>query len=62
MELKILRMRDLSRWLGVGPSTVWRWRRQGLLPPPVQLSRGVVGWRVQDIEAWIASRREGAQR
>ncbi|OOE81057.1 hypothetical protein BZG72_11430, partial [Salinivibrio sp. PR6] len=34
-------------------STLWRWRRDGKMPPVVALSSRVVGWQRKDIEQWL---------
>jgi predicted DNA-binding transcriptional regulator AlpA len=41
--LKIVRPGRLACLLDVDPSTVWRWRKNGILPPPVQIG-GICGW------------------
>ncbi len=55
-----LTVADLAERLNVAPGTVRRWRRQSLLPPGIDLG-GVVRWRPEVIEAWIAEREEGAR-
>jgi predicted DNA-binding transcriptional regulator AlpA len=29
---RLVKLKDATRRLGVSPSTVWEWRRQGILP------------------------------
>jgi len=36
--------------------TIFRMRQDGTFPEPVQLSKGTIAWRTDDIEKWIASR------
>ena len=52
-NLTILRRKDLAR-LGVSTVTVWRLRNE--LPPAIQVSKGVRGWRASDIADWLDSR------
>ena len=52
--IKIIRRADLARVLGVSYTTLWRIRDS--LPPQVQISKGVRGWRAGDIERWMQSR------
>lgn len=37
---------------GISLATVWRWRRQGLLPAPTRLG-GLTLWRVGDLRAHL---------
>ena len=41
-------------------TTLWRLRKRGELPEPLQLSPGRVGWRRSVIDAWLE--RRGAPR
>ena len=41
----------------VSPATLWRWVREGAFPKPVRLSSRVTAWRVEDVQAWMQSRR-----
>ncbi len=40
----LLRRKDAARLLGVSSPTLWRWEKDGKLPPARRLSPGVVGW------------------
>lgn len=51
-----LRDKDLAERYGISRSTVWRWARKGLLPPPVKFGDACSRWRLDDVE-----RREGLQ-
>lgn len=53
---RILRPRALSEKLDLSLATIWRLRRRGDLQEPIRLSRGCVGWRASDIDAWLAAR------
>ncbi|RYF23171.1 MAG: AlpA family phage regulatory protein [Oxalobacteraceae bacterium] len=37
-------------------ATLWRNIKSGKFPAPVRLSARVIGWRVEDIRAWVALR------
>lgn len=41
----------------VSPATLWRWVREGAFPKPVRLSSRVTAWRVEDVQAWMQSRK-----
>lgn len=40
--------RELARYFSVSRATIWRWARDGRLPPPEKLSPGVTRWRWSD--------------
>ena len=50
----IIRRKELATELGVSDTTLWRLRAE--LPPAVQISKGVRGWKRSDITAWIEKR------
>ncbi|MBQ3059529.1 MAG: AlpA family phage regulatory protein [Desulfovibrio sp.] len=56
VQPKALRAKDVASLLGIGVSTVWRWRRQGVLPQGVQLTARCTVWRMEDIESFLAGR------
>lgn len=41
---------------GLSRSTIWRMTRRGEFPSPVSLSPGRVGYRRDEVEAWLRSR------
>jgi prophage regulatory protein len=61
---RIIRIAELattpkkSGLLPVSPATIWRWVRDGRFPKPIKLGASVTGWTVDDIDAFIANRRE----
>ncbi|PXX97361.1 helix-turn-helix transcriptional regulator [Halomonas sp. LBP4] len=55
-----LTVKQLSARYGVSVPSVWRWAREGDFPQPVRLSKCCTRWRLDDIEAWEASRKEEA--
>lgn len=57
--LRLYRPRRLAHLLDVDESTVWRWRKSGVLPPPVEIG-GVRGWTEAQLQAVFARRREAA--
>lgn len=50
----LLTSEEVAERLGVGGSTVRRWRHEKTGPPPVYLSARTVRYRLEDLEAWIA--------
>jgi len=52
----ILSARDVAAFLGIGMSTLSRWRQDPTFPAAIELGPRRVGWRREDLDAWIASR------
>ena len=56
LKRAIVRRKELHALLGVSLASVDRWRRSGDFPQPVKLGVQAVGFRLEDLEAWLASR------
>jgi len=41
---------------GINRVTLYRWEKEGKVPPPIRVSEGVVGWRRSTLEALIKER------
>jgi prophage regulatory protein len=54
--VRVLRMRGVVRRVGLSRSTVDRLVRRGKFPRPIQLTPWAVGWRIEDIDRWVAER------
>ncbi len=57
-QKKIIRPSELARLLGVSRATLWRWSRDGILPPKRQIGPNVTGYFPEELEQWLASRPE----
>ena len=57
--LRLIRPSRLAELLDVNPSTIWRWRKAGILPPPSRVG-GVEGWTEPVIQELLDQRREEA--
>lgn len=57
---RIIRIGELADGLGVSRPTVWRMRERGEIPPPIRISRGIVGWRESTIDRWLAEKEAAA--
>lgn len=55
-HLRIITQKDLRVLVPYTPQHVLRLEKAGKFPRRMQLGANRVGWRVIDIEAWIASR------
>jgi prophage regulatory protein len=52
----LLRESELRNRIKISHSTIWRMVRAAKFPRPIQLSERAKGWRLSDIEAWLAER------
>ena len=55
---ELLTTRAVADWLGVSTASVLRWHRSGRLPGGFRLASGVLRWRRDELEDWLAGRRE----
>ncbi|MDE2761598.1 MAG: AlpA family phage regulatory protein [Gemmatimonadota bacterium] len=56
MGSRILRPPEVVEEIGVSKASLYRWIRSGRFPPPIKLGPRRVGWRREDVDAWIAGR------
>ncbi len=49
--VRYLRPRQLAERWACSATTIWRCQQRGILPKPARLSAGVIGWRLDVIEA-----------
>ena len=42
--------------LPMGETTIWDKVRTGEFPAPIKLTERITAWRIEDVEAWMASR------
>jgi predicted DNA-binding transcriptional regulator AlpA len=55
----IFRPGRLAALLDTDRITVWRWRKKGILPPPIEIG-GIVGWTFSQIENLLVQRQRQA--
>jgi prophage regulatory protein len=54
MELtKFIRPQQLAIMLGVSTVTLWRWRKDRILPEPLSIGPRFIGWPPSVIYQWI---------
>ena len=53
---KIIRASELAKKLTISKPTLWRMEQRGELPPKIQISERVSGWRESDILEWMKER------
>ncbi len=57
--MAILRTNDVTQKTGLSRTTLWRLERKGDFPKRIRLGANSVGWREEEIEAWIDRRPRG---
>ena len=53
---QILSRRQVAKLLDVSLPTLWRMRKRGEFPQPLQISPGRVGWCARTVWEWLAER------
>ena len=56
---RILREAEVHRLTGLSRVTRWRMEREGTFPQRLRLGASAIGWREDEVLAWIASRPRG---
>jgi excisionase family DNA binding protein len=54
---ELLSLKELARYLGVPPSTVYYWRNQRTGPPGFRIGKQL-RYRVSEVDAWLRQREE----
>ena len=54
--MQVLRPKELARILGVSVPTIYRYDKQGLLPPRRRIGPKISGWLKSEISTWLESR------
>jgi prophage regulatory protein len=57
-DAEIISPRHVRLVVGISPITIWRLRREGKFPAPLRLTKGRIGWRRSDLNAWLAEREQ----
>jgi predicted DNA-binding transcriptional regulator AlpA len=58
VDISLIRARDLARALSIDRVTLWRWVRDGIIPPPLKWPENVrlSAWRKRDIARLLDER------
>lgn len=56
---KLASVRDTAEYYGIGPATLWRWLKQGLIPEPIRIG-GRTFWEVEVLEQHLSDLRAKA--
>ena len=54
MFQNVLSIEDVVEMTGLSRTTIWRKRRKGTFPRSVKISEGRVGFKISDLDAWMA--------
>jgi predicted DNA-binding transcriptional regulator AlpA len=57
---QLFSQRQITTQFGISRTQLWRLRRAGGFPPPLQLSVGIQRWRRSDILSWLKTRERSA--
>jgi prophage regulatory protein len=60
VAVEILRFPELQKVVGLSRCSIWRLENARKFPARVQLSSNSVGWRSDEVAAWIEARARGA--
>ena len=52
---RLVRPNELAKVLGVSTVTLWKWRRDRILPEPMKIGPRFIAWETHVIEQWIKS-------
>jgi|AntRauTorckE5430_2_1112549.scaffolds.fasta_scaffold57247_2 prophage regulatory protein len=53
---RLIRPNELAKMLGVSTVTLWKWRRDGILPEPMRIGPRFIGWERVVIHYWLKRR------
>ena len=55
--MQMIRLKEVMAITQLCKASIYKLRKQGNFPLPVQLSQRAVGWHLQDIKDWLDSRK-----
>jgi predicted DNA-binding transcriptional regulator AlpA len=53
IDSTLIRSNELAKSLGVSKTTLWRWRRAGFFPEPIQIGPRLIAWKSSEIQFWL---------
>lgn len=53
VENKLINPAELADKLRISTTTLWRWRKERLIPPAIDLGTRMIRWRAKDIDNWL---------
>jgi len=61
-NLQIIRLKELTKILGVSSTTIYRWMDSANFPKSIKLSARAVGWYEEDILEWLDYRNHNQEK
>ncbi len=58
-ETRVMRWPEVREKTGLTRTTVWRMEREGRFPGRIKISTNAMGWRSDEVIAWIEGRERG---
>ena len=52
---RIIRREEVTRLTGIARATLYKLIKEGKFPAPLRLGERSVGWRLADIDKWLAA-------
>ncbi|HDZ26805.1 MAG TPA: helix-turn-helix domain-containing protein [Candidatus Aminicenantes bacterium] len=53
MEDRLLNAPAVAELLTISLRSVWRYAKEGTIPPPIRIGMGTIRWRKSDIDKWL---------
>jgi prophage regulatory protein len=53
---RFLRLPEVMELTGLSRATIYRYADDGAFPRPVKLTKRAVGWKSDEVEAWLSAR------
>lgn len=50
----LLSDREIAQLVGVAPTTIWRWAKAGILPPPQRIGLRCTRWNLGEVRKALA--------
>lgn len=50
---RVLRTKQVCEIINISPVTLWRYRRDGQFPKPIQLGDRIIGWKESVVMEWL---------
>ena len=55
---RLIRLKEVQRMVGLGATSIYRYVRRGIFPPPVKPTPQISLWSYQQIQQWIRDKLE----
>jgi prophage regulatory protein len=52
---RIIRLPEVKDRTGASETSIWRWEQDETFPKRIKIGARMVGWRLSEVNAWIAA-------